>query len=246
MGSEHPSEQKIVVEFSPSAPALNLTTIQRNKLIKLAGVRYNPSTDIIKISCESFETAAQNKRYLGDQVEILLKEAKDAADTFEDIPFDFRHHQPKPFHAFPEEWKLTPERRAALIAARAQAKVLEEARAAMGVQVDGKLHLPGGVDARNAEANRAAQIQAERALLPESTEILTEREREALFVQQTGRLKNDKLVRIADRKARRPAKRDRYVGHAMALQRRLGPQAVAAPASVAAMPEPTIHSNVEL
>jgi hypothetical protein len=230
MGGKHPSEHKVVVEFSPSR--LSLSKIQRNKLIKLAGARYNPSTDTVKISCESFETAAQNKRYLGDQVEILIKEAKDATDTFEDIPFDFRHHKPKPFHTFPEHWKLTPERKATLLAARAQERAMEDARRATGAQLDGKQYLPGGPDVRSMEANRAKQITAEQALKPESAEILTEREREALYVQQTARVKSDKMVRVADRKARRPAKRDRYVGRALALQKRLGPAAVAATAIV--------------
>jgi hypothetical protein len=226
MGEKHPSEHKVVVEFSPSK--LNITTIERSKLIKLAAARYNPSTDIVKISCESFETAAQNKRYLGDQVEVLIKEAKDATDTFEDVPFDFRHHKPKPFHAFPEHWKLTPERKAALLAARAQAQAMADARrAATGAELDGKQYLPGGPEQRTMEANRARQIEAEQALQPESMEILTEREKEALFVQQTARVRSDKLVRVADRKARRPAKRDRYVGRALALQRRLGPAATA-------------------
>lgn len=54
----------------------DLSPVQREKLKKLAGVRYNPETDIVKMSCEMFETQAQNKRYLGDLVDELLREAK--------------------------------------------------------------------------------------------------------------------------------------------------------------------------
>lgn len=53
-----------------------LSKVQANKLRKLAGVRYNPEKDVVKMSCEMFETQAQNKRYLGDVVDTLLKEAK--------------------------------------------------------------------------------------------------------------------------------------------------------------------------
>lgn len=75
MGEQHPAEKKVVVEFCP-ADMPDLTHIQRDKLRKLAGSRWNPETDIIKMSCEMFETQAQNKRYLGDLVDTLLQEAK--------------------------------------------------------------------------------------------------------------------------------------------------------------------------
>lgn len=75
MGEEHPAEKKVVVEFAP-ADMPDLTPVQREKLKKLAGVRYNPETDIVKMSCEMFESQAQNKRYLGDLVDTLLKEAR--------------------------------------------------------------------------------------------------------------------------------------------------------------------------
>jgi len=39
-------------------------------------VRWNPEEDIVKMSCEMFETQAQNKRYLGDLVDKLLEEAR--------------------------------------------------------------------------------------------------------------------------------------------------------------------------
>ncbi len=75
MGEQHPAEKKVVLEFTP-ADMPNLTEIQRDKLRKLVGVRYNPETDIVKMSCEMFETQAQNKRYLGDLVDKLLEEAR--------------------------------------------------------------------------------------------------------------------------------------------------------------------------
>lgn len=75
MGEQHPAEKKVVVEFT-TADMPNLTPIQREKLKKLVGVRYNPMTDIVKMSCESYETQAQNKRYLGNVIDNLLIEAR--------------------------------------------------------------------------------------------------------------------------------------------------------------------------
>jgi small subunit ribosomal protein S35 len=105
MGDEHPASKKVVVEFKPSALP-DLSEAQQIKLIKLAGTRYNPEKQEIKISCESFETPAQNKRYLGDLIQKLVREAKEGKDTFEDIPIDLRHHKMKVIHKFPEEWKI--------------------------------------------------------------------------------------------------------------------------------------------
>ncbi|QDS67886.1 hypothetical protein FKW77_008066 [Venturia effusa] len=131
-GAQHPADKKVVVEFAPN-DIPDLTDVQRMKMIKLAGVRYNPSTGLIKMASESMETQAQNKRYLGDLVTKLIKESKDPKDTFEDIPVDFRHHKPKAFHRLPEGWKLTPERRREL--AEKKRKALE---ADTGKLVDGK------------------------------------------------------------------------------------------------------------
>lgn len=74
MGEKHPAESKVVCEFATID--LELTLIERLKLIKLTGVRYNPDTDIVRMSCEMFEHQAQNKRYLSDLVDTLMAEAK--------------------------------------------------------------------------------------------------------------------------------------------------------------------------
>jgi len=75
MGEFHPADRKVVVEFCPEDLA-DLTDLQRMKLKKLAGARYNPEKDIVKMSCERFEHQAQNKRYLGDTVQKLIEAAK--------------------------------------------------------------------------------------------------------------------------------------------------------------------------
>ena len=74
MGEFHPAESKVVVQFCPSD--LNLTPVQESKLKKLAGPRYNPETEVIKMSCESFDHQAQNKRYLLDLVNKLIAAGK--------------------------------------------------------------------------------------------------------------------------------------------------------------------------
>ncbi|KAK1762407.1 37S ribosomal protein S24, mitochondrial [Phialemonium atrogriseum] len=135
MGEFHPAEKKVVVEFCPRD--LDLSEVQQSKLAKLAGPRYNPETDIIRMGCEMFEHQAQNKRYLGDLVEKMVAEAKDPTDTFEDIPLDTRHHTFKTKPKFPKEWRLTPERRAELEALRQQSFLLDESKKNEGALVDG-------------------------------------------------------------------------------------------------------------
>ena len=126
MGETHPAANKISLEFC-TADLPDLTPAQRTKLIKLVGVRYNPETDNVKMSCEMFETQAQNKRYLGDLVDTLIAEAKNPEDMYEDVPYDFRHHKFKRRLEFPQAWKMTAERKAEL-EKEIERKALEEGR----------------------------------------------------------------------------------------------------------------------
>lgn len=142
MGESHPAGRKVVATLctkdlmTPETAAL--TEQERVKLVKLAGIRYNPSTDILKISSEKFESAAQNKRYIGDLVQGLIREAKDTSDTFEDIPLDFRHHRPVQKPAFPVGWSLTKERRAQLVTDREDRKAKEIERQEQRLLIDGQ------------------------------------------------------------------------------------------------------------
>ena len=121
MGEQHPAEPKVVVEFcSKDLTPKYLNEDQRQTLLKLVGTRYNPEKDLIHMSCEKFGTRAQNKRYLGDLVKTLIKEAKEG-DSFADIPLDLRHYKPKKKKlTFPESWNLTEERKQELKARRAE------------------------------------------------------------------------------------------------------------------------------
>ena len=74
LGESHPAQRKVVVTFCPAD--LGLPAEQELKLKKLAGVRFNPEKDEIKMSCESFDHQAQNKRYLSDQIDKLVETAK--------------------------------------------------------------------------------------------------------------------------------------------------------------------------
>jgi small subunit ribosomal protein S35 len=139
LGEYHPAARKVVLQFSP-ADIPGLTTQQRLKLLKLVGPRYNPDTEIIKMSCEQFEAPAQNKRYLGDLVKKLLDEARNPEDTFEDIPLDLRHHKPKRRLDFPEAWKMRPERVSQLFEARQEQRLLEAQQATAETRpLDGKV-----------------------------------------------------------------------------------------------------------
>ncbi|KAK4249742.1 mitochondrial ribosomal subunit protein-domain-containing protein [Corynascus novoguineensis] len=136
MGEFHPADRKVVVEFCPK-DLPGLTEAQQLKLKKLAGARYNPEKDIIKMSCEKFEHQAQNKRYLGDLVNKMIETAKDPSDMFEDIPLDTRHHKFKQQIKFPKEWLLTEERKKELHEQRKQALLLDEAKRTEGSLIDG-------------------------------------------------------------------------------------------------------------
>jgi small subunit ribosomal protein S35 len=134
MGEQHPAENKVVVELaSKDLVPKHLSEEQRQTFLKLVGTRYNPDTDIVRMSCEKFTTRAQNKRYLGDIINTLVKEAKEG-DSFADIPLDLRHHKPKVQLRFPESWAMTEQRRKQLAATRRERQINEEARRAV---VDG-------------------------------------------------------------------------------------------------------------
>ncbi len=130
MGENHPAARKVVVELQPSRIP-RLEKEQLSKLLKIAGARYKGDESghgILKMSCESFETQAQNKRYLAETIMTLIAEAKDPnADDFADLPLDQRHAKTKIRHHFPEEWVLTPERKKELEARRRRA-VLDDGR----------------------------------------------------------------------------------------------------------------------
>jgi small subunit ribosomal protein S35 len=154
MGEFHPADRKVVVEFCPS-DIPGLTEAQQLKLKKLAGARYNPEKDIVKMSSERFEHQAQNKRYLGDLVDKMITTAKvwsdaipsshipmltpdqDPTDMFEDVPLDTRHHTFKPKIKFPKEWYLTEERKKELEDQRKQALLLDEGKRSEGLMIDG-------------------------------------------------------------------------------------------------------------
>ncbi|KAI1473491.1 hypothetical protein K445DRAFT_316801 [Daldinia sp. EC12] len=136
MGELHPAENKVVLEFSPKD--MPLDEAQQLKMKKLLGPRYNPETDIAKMSCEQFEHQAQNKRYLGDLVDSLIARAKDPSDMFEDIPLDTRHHPIKVKPKFPKEWRITEERMKFLEDTRQKALLLDQKKEETGALIDGK------------------------------------------------------------------------------------------------------------
>jgi hypothetical protein len=55
---------------------LQLTSEQRHKLLLLAGPRYHVDTDELIMSSEKFPKGNQNKKYVGDLLQSLLKEVK--------------------------------------------------------------------------------------------------------------------------------------------------------------------------
>lgn len=73
-GEGHPVERKVVL--SVKVANLKLTDTQRHKLLLLAGPRYHVDSDELIMSSEKFPQVKQNKKYVGDLLQSLLKEAK--------------------------------------------------------------------------------------------------------------------------------------------------------------------------
>ncbi|KAK1983504.1 mitochondrial ribosomal subunit protein-domain-containing protein [Colletotrichum cereale] len=154
MGEYHPAERKVVVQFSPTD--VKLSPVEADKLRKLAGPRYNPETDVIKMSSDKFEHQAQNKRYLSDLVDKLIATAKDPKDTFEDIPLDTRHHVFKNKPKFPKEWRMTEERRLELDNLRLRTLEIEASRQEDGQVVDGTAKIEEALATLEAKASEEA------------------------------------------------------------------------------------------
>ncbi|KAK1967525.1 mitochondrial ribosomal protein [Colletotrichum sublineola] len=171
MGEYHPAERKVVVQFSPAD--LKLSPVEADKLRKLAGPRYNPEMDMIKMSSEMYEHQAQNKRYLSDLVDKLIAAAKDPKDTFQDIPLDTRHHlfKNKNKPKFPKEWRMTEERRQELNSFRLRTLGIDAGKQKDGRVVDGtakikealaKLEVKGAEQSAQPGGSRSRQKSARR------------------------------------------------------------------------------------
>ena len=211
MGEAHPAAKKVVVEFAP-ADLPDLDEKEKLKLVKLAGARWNPDKEIVRMSCESFETQAQNKRFLGDTIWKLLEEARDpTADSFEDVPLDLRHVENKrmqrkqkallrarlgnPETGFPVEWRMTKERRAELDAIRnaaLEAPAVEQI-ASEGVEGEAKVQaaeekkVVSGIEAIEAARKIADLQKAEMPLMAEARAPLAKGKQGKKEFGQSGR-----------------------------------------------------------
>ncbi|SCW04137.1 LAFE_0H06744g1_1 [Lachancea fermentati] len=109
IGEDHPNSRKVVLNVKTRD--LGLNDRELHKLRVLARTRYDHTTDVFKMSCDSYPEAAQNARYLSELLERLIKESKDMTDDFSDVPLDTRHtvakhlRNKKRHYEFPEEWK---------------------------------------------------------------------------------------------------------------------------------------------
>ncbi|KAI9661329.1 MAG: 37S ribosomal protein S24, mitochondrial [Alyxoria varia] len=143
MGETHPGSRKVAMDFSPH-DLPDLTHTQRDKLIKLLGARYDPYKQQSRISSDQFPTSAQNKRHTLDVLDKLLYEARYGRDSFEDVPFDFRHAKDRRKLVFPEAWKMTEERKEELRAKRGGVGQLDKRTGSAGDEaVAQKLVEPG-------------------------------------------------------------------------------------------------------
>ena len=145
MGEFHPAEKKVVVQFCPTDLKVieGFGPAEAMKLMKLAGTRYNPETNMIKMSSESYEHQAQNKAYLSKLVDDLIAAAMDKSDTFADVPLDRRHHKIEKKPKFPAEWNMTDKRRAELANLRETAYLADKQKNETGGLIDGAKVIDG-------------------------------------------------------------------------------------------------------
>ena len=73
-GESHPVEKKVAVVVN--VDALGLSEKEVRKLILLSGPRFDAHSRRLKMSHEGFPNANQNKKYLCDQLDTLIAEAK--------------------------------------------------------------------------------------------------------------------------------------------------------------------------
>ncbi|KAJ3193477.1 acetyl-CoA synthetase [Irineochytrium annulatum] len=93
----------------------NESAAVRHKFLLLAGDRYNPYEDVVKLSRPpddkvrdslTWRSHAAERLYLVRLLNRILKEAKHEPAKFKDLKVDLRHVTPRKSHlAFPEEWK---------------------------------------------------------------------------------------------------------------------------------------------
>lgn len=74
VGEGHPVEKKVVLNVKVAD--LKLNDAEKHKLLLLCGSRYNVNTEELVMSSEKFPHRKQNKKYLLDVLNKLIKEAK--------------------------------------------------------------------------------------------------------------------------------------------------------------------------
>ncbi|KAG0227004.1 37S ribosomal protein S24, mitochondrial [Actinomortierella wolfii] len=113
----HPASAKVVMTVKTGD--LPLTDPEMHKFLLLAGPRYNPHTQEIKMSCERFQERSQNLKWLSDTLDKLIDEAKKDPEQMADLPLDLRHAEKsyKPKIKFPKEWRRPVKTEAAAAAA---------------------------------------------------------------------------------------------------------------------------------
>ncbi|KAI7898968.1 mitochondrial ribosomal subunit protein-domain-containing protein [Cokeromyces recurvatus] len=125
LGEGHPVERKVVLSVKVDDLGLNET--EKHKFLLLSGPRYNVNTEELIISCERFPRRKQNKKFIMDTLQKLIKEAKDTKDTFADIPLNLP--KPKQRLEFPKEWirsPVTASEESPVISTEKTAQVFEE------------------------------------------------------------------------------------------------------------------------
>jgi len=89
----HPASRKAVltVPLAELVEHRKLSDASLHKLKLLAGARFDPERNEIKISADRFPSVRMNTKWASDALDRLLHEAEDLTDDMKDIPLDLRH-----------------------------------------------------------------------------------------------------------------------------------------------------------
>ncbi|KAJ1846106.1 37S ribosomal protein S24, mitochondrial [Coemansia sp. RSA 2706] len=103
MGEKYLAQDRKVV-LRVKVAKLGLKGAELRKFVLLAGVRYTPETDELRMSESREITSLLNKKRLADTLVELIAEAKKQDDTFADVPMDFSYREFKPKPRVPRRW----------------------------------------------------------------------------------------------------------------------------------------------
>ncbi|KAI9203451.1 mitochondrial ribosomal subunit protein-domain-containing protein [Polychytrium aggregatum] len=102
-----PQPKNSAVSLHARVSELGLSPKEHHKFLLLSGSDYDPYTDVVTLTRTEEDSAYVRKNIIAahDILKRMIEESKNAQDTMEGVPLDFRHIKPKRIGLeFPKEW----------------------------------------------------------------------------------------------------------------------------------------------